>query len=209
MAWRRKFQEGGVKHLVRHQSDHAPILISIQGFTPSVTGSKPFRFQAAWMLHSEFDALISQTWRTKTPMHIALDALAGQLSDWNKEIFGNLFRKKRKIWSHIEGIQHRLEEGGPRYLMKKVADYWQADTGWRWSDLVPLLPQEALNRIATIHLCSSMEINDQLFWGGTLSGSFTIQSAINILRGAEPPSNQGIWKTIWKVQAPQRMKALL
>ncbi|KAJ8451519.1 hypothetical protein Cgig2_018153 [Carnegiea gigantea] len=122
MAWRHKFHEGGVKHLVQHQSDHAPILISIQGFTPSVTGSKPFRFQAAWMLHSEFDTLISQTWRTKTPMHIALEALVGQLSDWNKEIFGNLFRKKTKIWSCIEGIQRRLEEGGPRYLMKTRDD---------------------------------------------------------------------------------------
>ncbi|KAJ8450710.1 LOW QUALITY PROTEIN: hypothetical protein Cgig2_021182 [Carnegiea gigantea] len=42
VAWRHKFQDGGVRHLVRHQSNHAPILISLEGFTPRVEEVKPF-----------------------------------------------------------------------------------------------------------------------------------------------------------------------
>ncbi|KAJ8423367.1 hypothetical protein Cgig2_026785 [Carnegiea gigantea] len=102
--------------------------------------------------------------------------------------------QRTQLWSHKWATSKPLMEMKTQPApiidqMRKVVDYWQADMGWRWSDLVPLLPQEALNRIAAIHLYLSLEINDQLFWGGTLSGSFTIQSAINILRGAEPPSN--------------------
>lgn len=33
LAWRQKFQEGGMRHLVQLQSVHAPILISTKGFT--------------------------------------------------------------------------------------------------------------------------------------------------------------------------------
>ncbi|KAJ8422017.1 hypothetical protein Cgig2_007567 [Carnegiea gigantea] len=103
VAWRHRFQDGCVRHLVRHQLDHVPILISLTGFTPRVEEAKPFRFQAAWMLHFDFDNLIRQKWQTKIPIHTALGDLAGQLSTWSKEIFGNLFCKKRKIWGRIEG----------------------------------------------------------------------------------------------------------
>jgi len=40
------------------------------------------------------------------------------LSTWNKEVFGNLFRRKRKLWARIEGLQRRLATGAPRYLLK-------------------------------------------------------------------------------------------
>ncbi|KAJ8424240.1 LOW QUALITY PROTEIN: hypothetical protein Cgig2_023861 [Carnegiea gigantea] len=88
------------------------------GFTKRLEEDKPFRFQAAWMPHAEFENLIKDKWRTQTPVHVALDALANQLNEWNREIFGNLFRKKRKIWGQIEGIQRKLEEEGPRYMLK-------------------------------------------------------------------------------------------
>jgi len=44
--------------------------------------------------------------------------LAAELSTWNKEVFGNLFRRKRKLWGRIEGIQRRLAAGAPLYLLK-------------------------------------------------------------------------------------------
>ncbi|KAJ8441389.1 hypothetical protein Cgig2_009097 [Carnegiea gigantea] len=63
--WRLKFQEGGVKHLIHNQSNHAPILISTTGFSMTSRDYKPFRFEAAWLLHGEFDSYVRQCWDRK------------------------------------------------------------------------------------------------------------------------------------------------
>ena len=80
--------------MVRNQSDHAPLLISTAGFNKHSAGSKLFRFQLAWTLHPEFDNWISQAWKANCPLPLALGDLAERLTVWNKETFGNLFRKK-------------------------------------------------------------------------------------------------------------------
>jgi len=44
MEWRLKFQEGGLKHLIRNQSDHMSILISTIEFTMIEGETKLFQF---------------------------------------------------------------------------------------------------------------------------------------------------------------------
>ena len=70
------------------------------------------------MTHSGFDNLVRQGLKANTPMQDALGNLAEILNTQNKEVFGNLFQKKRKIQGRIEGIQRQLKGGGPRYLLK-------------------------------------------------------------------------------------------
>jgi len=47
-----------------------------------------------------------------------LSELAVVLTTWNKEVFGNLFRRKRKLWARLEGIQRKIAEGAPRHILK-------------------------------------------------------------------------------------------
>ncbi|KAJ8441388.1 hypothetical protein Cgig2_009096 [Carnegiea gigantea] len=49
--WRMKFEESGVHHLLKNQSDHYPLLISPNGFAALPHTSKPFRFQVTWTSH--------------------------------------------------------------------------------------------------------------------------------------------------------------
>ncbi|KAJ8431281.1 hypothetical protein Cgig2_007614 [Carnegiea gigantea] len=116
--WRTRFQEGAVRHLIQSHSDHNPLLISTLGFTSQSRGKKPFRFQGAWMTHQDFDQVIRANWQTQVPIIPNLANLATVLTKWNREIFGNLFRRKRQLWGRIEGIQRSTENGGPRYLLK-------------------------------------------------------------------------------------------
>ncbi|KAJ8437488.1 hypothetical protein Cgig2_007465 [Carnegiea gigantea] len=95
MEWRARFPDGGVKHLVRNQSHHVPILISTMGFSLQLAGAKPFKFQATSLFHNGFDKVVRQAWRLKNRVNEALRDLADQLNIWNKEVFGNLFRRKR------------------------------------------------------------------------------------------------------------------
>jgi len=38
------------------------------------------------------------------PPDAKLDKLAATLTTWNKEVFGNLFYRKRNLWAWLEGI---------------------------------------------------------------------------------------------------------
>ncbi|KAJ8429834.1 hypothetical protein Cgig2_000162 [Carnegiea gigantea] len=100
VAWRQKFQEGGMRHLVRLQSDHAPILISTKGSTPRLERVKPFRFQAAWMLHSDCGHQIRKNWRTTAQFHITLRDQAAHLNTWNKETFD-----PEALWARV--LRHK------------------------------------------------------------------------------------------------------
>jgi len=119
--WRAEFQEGAVQHLIWDQSDHCLLLISTNGFAPLPQSTKPFRFQVAWLSHNKFDEFLIQNWKSRMPMGQALGDLANNLQKWNKEIFGNLFRRKRKLWSQLEGVQKHLAEGAGRHLIKLEA----------------------------------------------------------------------------------------
>ena len=47
-----------------------------------------------------------------------MHTLTTELTTWNREVFGNLFQRKRKQWARTEGIQWKMANGGPRYLLK-------------------------------------------------------------------------------------------
>ena len=80
--------------------------------------------------------------------------------------------------------------------------------GWRWNELEETLPQTIQNRIVAIRVYPDTGVGDQLFWEGTPSGNFFIKPAINLLCGVASPYDQGKWRAIWKIKAPQKMKVL-
>ena len=116
--WRTHFQEAAVRHLPHSYSDHCPLLINPMGFADIRHNPKPFRFQVAWMEHRQFDEFIHTQWRSTLPLGTALSKLSAALCDWNKEVFGNLFRRKRQAWARLKGVQQRLAAGGSIHLLK-------------------------------------------------------------------------------------------
>jgi len=79
---------------------------------------RPFRFQVAWTKHSQFEGVVASEWHSTGSIVPKTKQLALTLTKWNKEVFGNLFRRKRNLWSRIEGIQKRLAVGAPSHLLK-------------------------------------------------------------------------------------------
>ncbi|XP_028113017.1 uncharacterized protein LOC114311151 [Camellia sinensis] len=71
--------------------------------------TRPFRFEAAWISHPGFLDIINSSW---TNMHNnLLDSTAEftrRVTEWNKEVFGNIFKRKRHLLARIEGIQKTL-----------------------------------------------------------------------------------------------------
>ncbi|KAH9770764.1 putative ribonuclease H protein [Citrus sinensis] len=80
--WLIKHANSSVMHLPKIDSDHRPILVKFQNMDSRHGGPRPFRFLAAWLTDER---------------------------RWNKEIFGNIIYRKRKLLARIGGIQRILE----------------------------------------------------------------------------------------------------
>lgn len=60
--WRNLFSSAQVRHLAHAYSDHCPILLEMEEGTAKRLGERPFRFEAAWTLHEEFEEYIRSAW---------------------------------------------------------------------------------------------------------------------------------------------------
>ncbi|XP_021858798.2 uncharacterized protein [Spinacia oleracea] len=91
--WSLRFDTAKVKHLPSIHSDHCPLLLSPNGFAPTQSINRPFRFQAAWLRHETFSEFVHEKWNREEFLIPALAKLSEDLQQWNKEIFGNIFHK--------------------------------------------------------------------------------------------------------------------
>ncbi|XP_019186593.1 PREDICTED: uncharacterized protein LOC109181296 [Ipomoea nil] len=113
--WRLRFPGACVTHLARFASDHAPLLLQVQGgkHQPKVA---PFVFQAAWLTHADARGVVERI-SDQSIMDNTRNLAAG-LSAWNKSTFGNIFKRKRIFLSRINGIQKVLARTHHRGLEK-------------------------------------------------------------------------------------------
>lgn len=58
--WRSLFTRTTVRHLPRHASDHAPLLLDTMGDTDRCP--RPFRFEAIWAQDKRSDEIINKAW---------------------------------------------------------------------------------------------------------------------------------------------------
>ncbi|KAL7254737.1 hypothetical protein ACSBR1_008974 [Camellia fascicularis] len=100
------FPEGTVRTLPRMYSDHSPLVVFTQDMHPSNPKSRPFRFEAAWLCHPNFPDVVLKSWANmNTNLVGAITEFTHNVKTWNKEVFGNVFKRKRSLLARIEGIQ--------------------------------------------------------------------------------------------------------
>jgi len=138
IEWRMRFPEATIEHLVRRQSDHNPLLLRCcTGVSPSA--GRPFRFQAAWCTHEDYHEIVKQAWRKDTcNISVSLKNVMEESQVFNKEVFGNIFRKKREYEARLQGIQKTLERVDSASLLilqqKLLKEYeevlFQEETLW-------------------------------------------------------------------------------
>ncbi|XP_075499925.1 uncharacterized protein LOC142538495 [Primulina tabacum] len=116
--WRQMFPEATVIHLPIIQSDHAPLLVKLNGHKNNKSKGH-FRFQAAWLTHKDFQKVIEQEWQNKLTLGNNVDKLAKSLSKWNSSTFGNINKRKRKLIARIKGVQDCLNNQ-PRHRLLKL-----------------------------------------------------------------------------------------
>ena len=119
--WRLMFEEANVQHVLQTKSDHSPLLISPYGSPMLQSTLRPFRFQAAWLSHTLFNDCLVVNWRQDIPLYPLLFHVSKALAEWNRDVFGNLFHKKKELWCRLEGIQRSWPHTHNRFLIKLEA----------------------------------------------------------------------------------------
>ena len=116
---RLKWQEATVTHLPFLASDHAPLYVDLEPILQTNKSRRPFRFEAAWLTHERFKDLLTASWDSNLDTRLALKKLQGVLKRWNKEVFGNVQRRKEKLLSEILEVQKMIESNPTNELLQK------------------------------------------------------------------------------------------
>jgi ribonuclease HI len=94
--------------LPRVSSDHTPILINT---TPTnlVFGKKPFRLETMWLKDPSFPNIVQDSWQCfPNDVILAIKDFTARVTTWNREVFGNIFFKKKRLLARPSGIQRSI-----------------------------------------------------------------------------------------------------
>ncbi|KAG8636043.1 hypothetical protein MANES_16G093425v8 [Manihot esculenta] len=103
--WRMAFSEAKVIRPVRLHSDHIPVIIDMRPHKS--TPKLGFRFQLAWIPHKGFSDEVKHNWQKGVSIIEAAKGIGGSLSEWNRNVFGNIFAEKKRLLKRLKGV-HRL-----------------------------------------------------------------------------------------------------
>ncbi|XP_061999129.1 uncharacterized protein LOC133716433 [Rosa rugosa] len=121
--WRVLYPDACLVHLARMKSDHCPILLRLKPDSRHTRINTPFRFQAMWLQHHNFCNVVTDTWNGTTGNAIEkTKSPATTLSDCNRDVFGNIFRRKRRLLARICGIQKNLGRNNNPFLQNLERD---------------------------------------------------------------------------------------
>ena len=116
--WNVSFMEASVLHLPKLHSDHRPILVRFGRSLKKMNVVRPFRFLAAWLTDQSFQSLVAKEWCNSKGYTRAAHDFVDKVSVWNKENFGNIFKRKRNLLARLNGIQHALEKFDSNRLLE-------------------------------------------------------------------------------------------
>ncbi|KAH9734521.1 putative ribonuclease H protein [Citrus sinensis] len=116
--WMMMNDEAEVFHLPKLNSNNRPVMFRCRKNNFAPTGVKPFRFLAPWLTDERFQPFVENNWRYNLNYTNVVADFINKLGNWNKDIFGNIFKGKKELLARIGGIQRFLEKRHSRSLSK-------------------------------------------------------------------------------------------
>lgn len=145
--WRSLFPIATVSHFPRLASDHAPILLNTYG--DQDRNPRPFRFESFWVEDKRCSEVVEKAWRQNVRGSPAfslchrLKATEVALRRWNKEVFGNIQERIRRLQAELDMVQQAPINSGmllrERELstllleaQRKVEELWRQKARITW-----------------------------------------------------------------------------
>ncbi|XP_071939846.1 uncharacterized protein [Coffea arabica] len=124
--WNLDYQKASVTHLTRTHSDHHPIRVNTKR-DDGQRGCSPFRVENAWFTHQDFYNQVDQSWNNNVDLLENVKIFTEKIGNWNREVFGNILRRKKRCQARINGIQRSLSRQPSTHLLglekKLIAEY--------------------------------------------------------------------------------------
>ncbi|KAK4270817.1 hypothetical protein QN277_019586 [Acacia crassicarpa] len=101
------YSSSSVRTLARTKfSDHNPICLCFESDSTSNSRGRPFRFEAMWLTHSNYNDLLVEKWLPNVDINLALSSFQEVIGVWNKEVF-DLVRKSKNssFWRGCEAFR--------------------------------------------------------------------------------------------------------
>ena len=106
--WKEFYLETNVTHLAKINSDHCPLVLNLNPNMGNAS-DRPFRFQSIWLNHKEFPTVVMVAWEGQdVRLKGAISNFMVKAQRWNKEVFGNVFAKKKLVMAKLLGTQKAL-----------------------------------------------------------------------------------------------------
>lgn len=134
--WRLSFPEASVFHLPAFKSDRNALLLQFDSDRTNHNVNRPFRFYANWLADESFMGVVQQAWQGSPSWQQAVNNLQEAATTWNRDCYGNLFHRKRRLMALLEGATSRMVMGENRHLEKLKKKLW--------SEYIAIVSQEEL-----------------------------------------------------------------
>lgn len=125
LQWRIRFEEAVVFHLPHFKSDHRAILVRLIRSERRNKRRRPFRFMAAWLTHADFGNFIKNNWRPNLSWNNQIDSLQAGLRQWNREVFGDVFKRKKRLMKRLNRIAFQLGQYSSPHLEEAQQYLWR------------------------------------------------------------------------------------
>ncbi|XP_023878931.2 uncharacterized protein LOC111991384 [Quercus suber] len=116
VEWNGLFLEASVQHLERAHSNHCPVLLCLNR-SQDVNFPRPFRFQLTWLTHLDFPRVVREARASLTRLPVAVSTFVDKARIWNKNVFGNLFHRKKRVFARLGGIQTAMSINPNNFLV--------------------------------------------------------------------------------------------
>lgn len=104
-------------------SDHCGIWLKL-GNPPSLTYNNYFKFLGPWLDHDDFHVQVHNAWRDSDDWVTNINRLQHILRSWNRDVYGDIFKRKKQLIARMEGIDRKLLEGPNERLRQLKQDLW-------------------------------------------------------------------------------------
>ncbi|CAN1162622.1 Putative ribonuclease H protein At1g65750 [Linum perenne] len=103
-----RFPFSTVRHLSRIYSNHRPILLSCDDISRNRL-ARPFRFLAPRLGHEGFPDVLKSSWASSASFPDKLAGLTTNLKRWNKEVYGNIFQRRKDLSTQLNRLELAFE----------------------------------------------------------------------------------------------------
>ncbi|XP_020580415.1 uncharacterized protein LOC110024660 [Phalaenopsis equestris] len=113
--WVQTFPFTVISHLTMADSDHRPLLCTIQNVESPFKA--PFRFQNMWTLHPQFVEVVGKLWRSEDDTNLWINLwklqkkVVSKLRKWNRDTYGNIRGNLIKAQSKVISMEDSFQRG--------------------------------------------------------------------------------------------------